>query len=268
MCFLSILVTISVRRKSCAMIVSCIPCLTLDDIGRKVLVVESDNAANIKAAILTELQLTAHTINLFAKDGLKDGNATTIFNKVKSIVAHFKRRAIETAKLLGYQKSQSVANPRKLLQNVPTRWNSTFYMLERFVALEEAVKSTMALCEMDSSIYLTSDEWVVVRELCQVLKSLEARRSDEIYFGGKIFDSVARYPPSKWNCSGVQGILEKAIQHMRKCCNRELVKQRVIYLVADKFAVRNINNASEVLASTEAAAPNATARECQGDGDV
>jgi len=42
-------------------------------------------------------------------------------------------------------------------------------MLERFIQLEEAVKSTVAIIEKQLPV-LTPLEWYVVKELCPVLK--------------------------------------------------------------------------------------------------
>ncbi|KAJ8870882.1 hypothetical protein PR048_027183 [Dryococelus australis] len=38
---------------------------------------------------------------------------------------------------------------QKLLQNVPTRWNSTFYMLKSFIELRAAVRSSIDLIDKD-----------------------------------------------------------------------------------------------------------------------
>nr|XP_022911349.1 zinc finger BED domain-containing protein 4-like [Onthophagus taurus] len=63
-------------------------------------------------------------------------------------------------------------NPRKLIQDVVTRWNSTFYMLERFCELEEAIRTTISLIKKELSV-ITSDEWDIIKELVTILKPLE-----------------------------------------------------------------------------------------------
>lgn len=86
-------------------------------------------------------------MNLVVEDALtvvKD-----ILEKVKNIVAYFKGSSTATDKLRKYQVQQSGSIPKKLKQSVPTRWNSTFFMLQRFVELEEAVRATLALVQRD-----------------------------------------------------------------------------------------------------------------------
>lgn len=144
----------------------------------KILMIVSDNAANVKAAIKNEMGFKhfgcfAHTINLVVTDGLKEEEVSRIIVKVKHIVGHFKRSHVATQKLLAYQQQQNIARPLKILQDVPTRWNSSYYMLERFIVLEDAIKTTMALTNMDGANQLTVNEWVVIKELCQALKPFE-----------------------------------------------------------------------------------------------
>lgn len=144
----------------------------------KLLMVVSDNAANIKAAINSlrwkHYGCFAHTVNLVVSDGLKDEEVINLIARVKYIVGHFKRSHVATAKLIAYQQNQGTKTPLKLLQDVSTRWNSTFYMLERLIVLEESVKATMSIINMELKHHLTMEEWIIVKQLAQILKPFES----------------------------------------------------------------------------------------------
>lgn len=141
----------------------------------KVLIVVSDNAANIKGAVVNELKWKhfgcyAHTINLIVEDALEP--VRLLLSKIKGIVSHFKRSNLDTQKLIKYQTDSGVNNPKKLIQDICTRWNSTFYMVERLVSIEAAVRATIAL--IDKNIEpLSSDEWKICADLCRVLRPFE-----------------------------------------------------------------------------------------------
>ena len=52
-----------------------------------------------------------------------------------------------------YQRNAGTV-PLKLVKDVETRWSSTFYMLQRFILFEEAIKSTMALIDKKITNYI------------------------------------------------------------------------------------------------------------------
>lgn len=145
------------------------------NLSDKVLITITDNAANIKNAIVNDLQWKhfgcyAHTLNLIVQESLK--NVETLQEKVKKIVGHFKRSSNANTKLMDYQKQQGEAVPKKLIQEVPTRWNSSYYMFRRFVELKDAVKVTTALINANLSL-LTEQEWQICSDLCTVLQPFE-----------------------------------------------------------------------------------------------
>lgn len=146
----------------------------------KILIIVSDNASNMKSAVermgYKHFGCYAHTINLVVKhctvENTADERIRLIINKVKSIVSYYKKSVKATERLIIYQKQNGITVPKKVLQDVPTRWNSSLKMLERFIELEDAIKATMALSD-ESLETLTAEEWRICKELCVVLKPLE-----------------------------------------------------------------------------------------------
>ncbi|CAH1114950.1 unnamed protein product [Psylliodes chrysocephalus] len=144
-------------------------------IEKKIILTISDNASNIKSAISKELGWKffgcfAHTLNLAVKDALII--AQPIIDKVKTIVSHFKRSNLSMTKLANFQKQSGIDIPKKLILDVATRWNSTFFMLERFSELENCIRSTLGL--LDAKLpHIIPEEWIVIKELCEILKYFE-----------------------------------------------------------------------------------------------
>lgn len=145
-------------------------------LSRKILVCVTDNAANIVSAVKDFLKwrhfpCLAHTINLIVQDGLK--TESILIDKVKSIVSHFKRSTSSMEKLLTTQQNMGLQTKKKLIQSVETRWNSTYYMLERFSDLEDPVKMTLALLDTRTIVMLSAEEWQKCKGLCKILKPFE-----------------------------------------------------------------------------------------------
>lgn len=131
----------------------------------------SYNAANINSAIQKcnwrRLSCFAHDINLIVKCGLD--KIEPVVAKIKDIVSYFKRSSHALAKLQEYQKQ--TGNPiLKLKQDCPTRWNSTFDMLDRVLKIKEPIIATLAILNNTELNSLTPNEWQVVNKSKELLK--------------------------------------------------------------------------------------------------
>lgn len=140
------------------------------NIAHKVTAIVSDNASNVVSGIkksgYRQISCFAHTLNLAVQNGLKD--IYPITQKVKSIVEHFKRSHHAMAKLHATQEQMGLPK-LKLTQDVVTRWNSTYDMLQRFIKVKDAINSTLAVLQANVDM-LTLDEWIVVEKASVVLE--------------------------------------------------------------------------------------------------
>lgn len=142
----------------------------------KVVAIVTDNAANIVSAAKlgswAHIPCFAHTLNLIVQYGLDE--IKDIRAKVKAVVEHFHRSSQANAKLLSTQ-TRMDANcvvPLKLKNDVSTRWNSTYFMFERFLKLEEPLTVTVGLLHHPVQL-LSQEEWKILKEITQVLKPFE-----------------------------------------------------------------------------------------------
>lgn len=134
----------------------------------------SDNAYNIKNALnilgFKSMGCFAHTMNLIVQSALT--LEEDLINKVKNIVTYFRKSTVANNNLRTYQINNGIKNPKKLIQDVQTRWNSTYYMISRFIELETSIRGTVGLLN-NAPNNLKPEEWIILQELIKVLKPFE-----------------------------------------------------------------------------------------------
>ncbi|XP_053686263.1 zinc finger BED domain-containing protein 4 [Sabethes cyaneus] len=137
----------------------------------KVTAIVTDNAANMKdtATILKirHLGCFAHTLNLIVQDAIRS-TVKNVVDKAKATVSFFKTSSSSLAKLHDMQTKMGMKQ-LKLVQEVPTRWNSTYDMLERLLKTKDALISAIALLG-SSEIVIDAADWVTMEHAVKVLK--------------------------------------------------------------------------------------------------
>ncbi|KAK0140929.1 Zinc finger BED domain-containing protein 1 [Merluccius polli] len=134
-------------------------------ITNKVTCMVTDGAPNMVACV-RELKLRhhiciAHTLNLIVKKALDQNPVFSgIRAKARKLVGFFRSSTTAKEKLTQVQLHLGMAK-LKLMQEVETRWNSTYLMLQRLVELMEPVGAALAGLQHDMPM-ITSDEFSIV----------------------------------------------------------------------------------------------------------
>lgn len=105
-------------------------------------------------------------------DALKSDEIQKLLGKCKSIVGHFKRSTVASDELTKMQRQMNLPL-LKVKQEVPTRWNSCLYMMERLVEVRNPLSAAMSNLSATLSPLL-SDEWAILKDCISVLKPIEA----------------------------------------------------------------------------------------------
>ncbi|XP_028296828.1 zinc finger BED domain-containing protein 4-like [Gouania willdenowi] len=143
-------------------------------VSDKVVACVTDNASNIVAALRDHLHWDhipcfAHVLNLVVRAALREVQGTV--HKIKAVVEYFHRSTVASDKLKATQQQMGQEQLR-LKQDVVTRWNSTFYMVKRFIDVKDPVISTLALINAPLST-LSTEEWEIAQETADILKPFE-----------------------------------------------------------------------------------------------
>ena len=143
-------------------------------ISNTVFLVLQDSGANMVAGVrecgLESLSCFIHTLQLSINDSLFSEQAVkTIITTNRNIVSHLNRSPLAISKLTEIQ-DQLNLEKHKLIQDVTTRWNSTYFMLKRNLEQRKA----LVMYAVDNKIpTLTTYQWGFVQKILQLLSPFE-----------------------------------------------------------------------------------------------
>lgn len=148
--------------------------LTDWNVFEKIETIVTDNAASMKKAceILQKKHLPcfSHTLNLVVQDALACHNMKPLLTQAKQIVGFFKSSSIAYAH---FKSEQAAIKPYSLIQEVSTRWNSVYHMLERILKTRDALCSALLKIQK-APPPLSAEQFSAIEDLCLVFAPIEA----------------------------------------------------------------------------------------------
>lgn len=146
----------------------------------------SDYVSATNGMDVDSLICSAHILHNCIKDSLKgskrrkieeNGPIIKVLEKVRTIVSHFRH---STASKLLLDGNVEILGGKKLhlLIDVSTRWNSVYYMVERFLELKTALNMTLSQTTCSVKDFL-KDDWLVLEQIAPILKKIK-NFTDEI----------------------------------------------------------------------------------------
>lgn len=115
-----------------------------------------------------------HTLQLAISDTRKEVGASSVIEKVSSMVGRYNRSKPARESLQFFQSEHKLAK-HELLQMVDTRWDSEFIMLERFIEQKAAIISEQSKAGLDS---LTVQEWKLIEGYVEILRPIATFTAD------------------------------------------------------------------------------------------
>jgi len=117
------------------------------------------------------LNLIIKVIIIFTKFILKHAldPFQNLINKGRTLIGYFNRSTVASDALKRIQNSFEIKSPLKLIQDVPTRWNSTYDMFERLLHLKKFIM--MTLVELDhQEMNFSNSEWEKIQQITNILE--------------------------------------------------------------------------------------------------
>ncbi|XP_047243631.1 E3 SUMO-protein ligase ZBED1-like [Girardinichthys multiradiatus] len=197
-------------------------------IENKISTIGTDNAANMLAAMRTlpyeHIACNAHLLQRTITVCLDSSGFAGVLAKCPKIVGHFKQSPASTTEL----NQQQVALGKKseqLVQDVPTRWNSTLAMVSRLLCNREAIQAT--LDQQNHRLVMPNEaEWGKLQRL-EVL--LEPCRYLTDLLGGEAYVSCSVVLPAFCHLDRVMDITDDDPAYVVKFKNafqRDLAARR------------------------------------------
>ncbi|RMC10259.1 hypothetical protein DUI87_13061 [Hirundo rustica rustica] len=120
----------------------------------------------------SSVQCFSHTVNVIVNEAIKSQRMVqNLLSIARKICERVHRSAKAKEKLAELQKEYELPQ-HQLIQDVPSKWNTSFHMLERLIEQKRAIDEMSIECSFRELI--SCDQWEVMQSVCHALKPFEA----------------------------------------------------------------------------------------------
>ncbi|XP_041820404.1 zinc finger BED domain-containing protein 4 [Chelmon rostratus] len=117
------------------------------------------------------MQCFGHTIDLIVSEAIKSQRMVqNLLSIARKICERVHRSAKAKEKLAELQRAHQLPE-NQLIQDVPSKWRTSFFMLERLVEQKKAIDEMSIECNFREMI--SCDQWEVMLSVCNALKPFE-----------------------------------------------------------------------------------------------
>ncbi|XP_060633780.2 zinc finger BED domain-containing protein 4 [Anolis sagrei] len=119
----------------------------------------------------SSVQCFGHTVNLIVNEAIKSQRMVqNLLSIARKICERVHRSAKAREKLAELQKEYHLPQ-HPLIQDVPSKWDTSFHMLERLIEQKRAIDEMSIECSFRELI--SCDQWEVMQSVCHALKPFE-----------------------------------------------------------------------------------------------
>ncbi|XP_039282219.1 zinc finger BED domain-containing protein RICESLEEPER 3-like [Nilaparvata lugens] len=150
----------------------------------KIVSITTDNGSIMVAAVKNSfdaqhLHCFAHTLNLVTEAAISHDQIQPLIKKVRGGVKFIKNSVIMSDRLQKAQEDNDVpeGKMKKMILDVKTRWNSTYYMVEQFLDLIRII-SQLLVDDPSSPVMPSSPEIETLKNVIVILRPLESATTE------------------------------------------------------------------------------------------
>lgn len=144
------------------------------------LLLDSDNAGGANCGVIS-VSCAGHSINLYIQNSLEEVRAvSTLVSAARRLVGHFRKSELATSALKKKQNEMLAVEKAslKLVQDVPIRCNTVYYMFERLLHLRWPVVAVLSNSEVTkrsdaATLDMTTEQWKLTSEVLPLLQPFE-----------------------------------------------------------------------------------------------